>query len=103
MFNFLISGLWAFNVAEPSQLFDSVEAHNLHDSIHNVQCPVYIGEAEDEIFFQGQPEQLAQVLGSKGHIRRFTTEEGASLHCQAGAASLMNGDVFDWLEETLQI
>ncbi|KAH8698478.1 2,6-dihydropseudooxynicotine hydrolase [Talaromyces proteolyticus] len=95
-------GLWAFNVATPVELFDKLKAFTLEDSIDNVRCPVYVGDAQEDIFFQGQPEIMAERLGDKANLRLFTTVEGAGMHCQVGAASLLNADVFDWLERTFQ-
>jgi hypothetical protein len=96
-------GLWAFNVAQPSELFDKLKEFNLETAVDRVQCPVYVGDAEEEIFFQGQPKKLVERLGSKAHHRLFTTVEGADLHCQVGAASALNADVFDWLEKTFPV
>jgi hypothetical protein len=32
---------------------------------------------------------------------RFSAEEGAGAHCEAGARSLYNARAFDWLDEVL--
>ena len=78
------------------------EYFNLKDVIDKVKCPVFVGDAEEDLFFKGQPEKIAAALGNKGHHRQFTTAEGAGMHCQVGAAALMNAEVFDWLEETMK-
>ena len=71
---------------------------DLTEVIRNVKCDVFVGDAEEDMFFKGQPEKLAAALGSKAHLRMFTANEAAGLHCQVGAASLMNAEVFAWLD-----
>jgi len=34
-------------------------------------------------------------------LMRFTEEEGAGAHCQAGAGRLAFARIYDWLDETL--
>lgn len=96
-------GLWSFNVATVPEFFKKVPAFSLAAVAHQVQCPVFIGDAEEDMFFRGQPQKIASVLGSKAHLRHFTSEEAAGMHCQVGAAALMNAEVFDWLEEKVGI
>ena len=90
--------MWSFKAASGSDFMKKAEPWTLKDVIGKVQCPVFIGDAEEDLFFKGQPEKIAAALGDKGHHRLFTTAEGAGMHCQVGAAALMNAEVFDWLE-----
>ena len=94
--------MWSFNAKSGSDFMKKAEYFTLKDVIDKVQCPVFVGDAEEDLFFKGQPEKIAAALGSKGHHRRFTTAEGAGMHCQVGASTLMNAEVLDWLEETMQ-
>ena len=71
--------------------------------VGQVKCPVFIGDAEDDIFFKGQPTKITSALGDKAHYRFFKSEEAAGMHCQVGASSLLNAETFDWLEETLKL
>lgn len=81
---------------------DKAATFDLTSVIESVQCPVFVGDAEEDIFFKGQPERVANALGSKAHYREFKTAEAAGLHCQVGAASLLNAETFDWLERVLR-
>ena len=93
--------MWSFKAKSGSDFEEKSENWILKDVIDKVRCPVFVGDAEEDLFFKGQPEKIAAVLGDKGHHRRFTTSEGAGMHYQVGAAALLNGEVFDWLEETM--
>ncbi|KAL6718606.1 hypothetical protein ACLMJK_002840 [Lecanora helva] len=96
-------GMWSFNAKSGSDFMKKAEHFTLKDVIDKVHCPVFVGDAEEDLFFKGQPEKIAAALGNKGYHRRFSAAEGAGMHCQVGAAALMNGEVFDWLENTMVV
>jgi hypothetical protein len=66
-----------------------------------VECPAWIGDAEDDIFFKGQPEKVRDALGSKGTYRLLTRADGAGSHCHVGAATFLNATVLDWFESII--
>ena len=90
---------WAFNKDNASKFFDAIRPWTLDGVIDKVECPAYIGAAEGDIFFKGQPEKVAKALGKQAHYRLYTNAEGAGAHCQVGAAVLLNDEIFDWLED----
>lgn len=61
-----------------------------------VECPVWLGKAEHDEFFQGQPEQAKEALGDKGELVTLTMDDAAGHHCHLGATVLLNQIVFDW-------
>jgi hypothetical protein len=62
---------------------------------------VFVGRAEPDEFFRGQPEELMQHLTAPATLASFTDAEGAGAHCQVGAQRLLCARILDWLDETL--
>ena len=88
-------------VPNATEFFRKASLFTLAEVIDKVQCPVFVGDAEDDLFFKGQPDKVVTALGTKAHHRFFHSEEAAGFHCQVGAATLLNAESFDWLEKTL--
>ena len=61
-----------------------------------IRMPALIGEAADDIFFDGQPQQVIQAIGNNATLKTFGTELGSQLHCQSGALVHMNQEIFEW-------
>jgi hypothetical protein len=66
-----------------------------------ISCPVLITDPENEQFWPGQSERLAEWVGERATTVRFTAEEGADGHCEPRAPALRNQRLFDWLDERL--
>lgn len=66
-----------------------------------VACPTLVCDAEDDMFFAGQPDQLYDHLTALKTMMRFTNAEGSGAHCHTGAERLANARIFDWLDENL--
>jgi hypothetical protein len=66
-----------------------------------IACPTLVCEAEGDLFFKGQPQALYDRLTCPKTLLRFTEDEGAGAHCQAGASRLAFARIYDWLGETL--
>ena len=64
--------------------------------------PDPICEAEEDSFFQGQPEAVYNHLTCPQTLMRFTGAEGAGAHCHSGAQRLAFGRIYDWLDDTLR-
>jgi pimeloyl-ACP methyl ester carboxylesterase len=94
-------GLWSFNVDSPSAFLDRAKAFTLKDVVGRIRCPVWVGDAEDELFFRGQPLLLKEAIGDLATLVRFTAEEGAGHHCHVGASVTLNQRVFDWVQDVL--
>ena len=76
-----------------------VKRMTLAEIIDKVQCPVWVGEAANDIFFAGQPKQVADALGEKATYVILTDEDAAGNHCHLGAQAFMNQQIFDWVED----
>jgi len=82
--------------------FAKILKFNLRDGIaEKIACPTLVLEAEDDMFFKGQPQELYDHLTCPKTLMRFTVEEGAGAHCQVGAHRLAFGRIYDWLDDTL--
>ena len=65
-----------------------------------ITCPTLVCEAENDVR-GGDAKPLYDAIMAPKEYMLFTNEEGAGEHDAAGAASLFNQRVFDWLDETL--
>jgi pimeloyl-ACP methyl ester carboxylesterase len=75
---------------------------NLRGGIaEKISCPTLVLEAEDDMFFKGQPEELYEHLTCPKTLMKFTVEEGAGAHCQVGAHRLAFARIYDWIDDTL--
>ena len=57
---------------------------------HQIKMPAFIGDAEEDMFFKGQPSQLAKEIGNNAVLFPFRKDQGAQLHCQSGALVYLN-------------
>jgi dienelactone hydrolase len=94
-------GCWAFVASTPYEFLERTRTMSMGGLTARIQCPVLVCDAEDDQFFAGQPQQLANALGAQATHRRLTSADAAGEHCHVGASDLMNRVVMDWLEETL--
>lgn len=94
-------GMWSFNVRSPSEFLARANRMTLAGLEDKIACPVWVGLAEDDIFFKGQPEKVKAALGDKAALVRLTEADSAGHHCHEGASVLLNQIVFDWLDEVV--
>jgi pimeloyl-ACP methyl ester carboxylesterase len=95
-------GMYAFGAPSPRAYIAETLAYNLRDGVaEQISCPTLVLDAEGDMFFKGQPEELYNHLTCPKTLIRFTLDEGAGAHCQVGAARLYLARVYDWLDETL--
>jgi dienelactone hydrolase len=96
-------GLWSFGVSTPYEFLDRARLYTLEGVTHRITCPVLVCQAADDHFNPGQAERLAAALGNRATLRSFTAAESAGAHAHPGASVFMNGIVFDWLIESLNL
>lgn len=92
-------GLWSFYTHSPSEFLTRCKEFQLKDVIDKINIPVFIGDAEFENFFQGQPQQVKDALGDKGTLHKFVGVAG--YHCQSGATQELVRTIFAWINKTL--
>jgi dienelactone hydrolase len=95
-------GMYAFGAPTPRAYLKAALAYNLRDGVaEKIRCPTLVCDAEDDLFFKGQPQQLHDHLTCRKTLMTFTKAEGAGAHCEVGAARLAFARIYDWLDETL--
>ena len=100
----LTHGMYCMGVSTPRAYVAAALEYHLRDGIATaISCPTLVCEAEDDIFFWGQPQELYDHLTCPKTLMRFTLGEGAGAHCQVGAGRLAFGRMYDWLDQTFGI
>jgi len=95
-------GTYVMGASTPRGFLASYLDYSLTGGIaERISCPTLICEAEEDIFFQGQPEAVYEHLTCPKTLMRFTSAEGAGAHCHSGALRLAFGRIYDWLDDTL--
>jgi hypothetical protein len=93
-------GSYVMDTPSPRQFLASYLDYTLASGIaEKIACPTLICEAEEDIFFKGQPEAVFEHLTCPKTLMRFTSAEGAGAHCHSGALRLAFGRIYDWLDD----
>jgi dienelactone hydrolase len=97
-----IHGMYATGAASPRAYVAKTLDYNLGGGVAEaISCPTLVCDAEDDLFFKGQPQELYDHLTCRKTMIRFTRAEGAGSHCEVGANRLALARMYDWLDETL--
>ena len=92
-------GLWAFHTHSPSDFFTQLKQYNVKSFIDKIKIPVFVGDAELESSYVGQPKQVANALGHWATLHTFKGVAG--FHCQTGAGQELSRTIHAWLNKTL--
>jgi hypothetical protein len=91
-----------YGTESPYELFKWAGEYRLdEEAAKGIRCPVLITDPENEQFWPGQSQRLADMLGDSATLMPFTAAEGADGHCEPRAPALRAQRVFDWLDEQL--
>lgn len=96
-------GIWTFGVSSLTEFMSKSKQYTMRGIAGQIQCPCLVMEAETDLFFQGQPQEIYEALQAPKQLVRFTSEDGADNHCQSGALAYKDQVVFDWLDETMNL
>jgi hypothetical protein len=80
---------------------EEVRRYDLTDVAAEITTPLLITSPEDEQFWPGQSDLLADLVPDHAYVARFTAAEGANLHCQPLARALTDQRALDWLDDQL--
>ena len=97
----ITQGLWSFKASNLMDFIAEAKKMTMKGIAEQIQCPCLVMEAEADIFFKGQPQQIYDELKVPKKLVHFTSEDGAENHCQSGALAFKDEVVFNWLDETL--
>ena len=81
--------------------FKTAEQYRLGDLVQQIRTPIMVTDPEGEQFWPGQSQRLYDALPGPKVLVPFTKAEGADMHCEPMARSLLEQRMFDWLDETL--
>jgi dienelactone hydrolase len=96
-----VHGMYATGASTPRAYMAKALDYTVKDGVAEaISCPTLVCDAEDDLFFKGQPQALYDHLTCKKTMIHFTKEEGAGAHCQIGASRVACARMFDWLDET---
>lgn len=94
-------GMHVMGVNSPRKFLAAYLDYSLHGIAARIRCPTLVCDAEEDLFFAGQPAQLFANLTCRKTLLRFTSAEGAGVHCHSGAQRLTYARVYDWLDTVL--
>ena len=94
-------GMHVHGASSPLDYMRALQAYTCADRVNAIRCPVLVCDAEHDPI-AAQARELFDLLTcpQKAYIR-FTDDEGAGQHCEAGNRALLNHRVFDWLDTIL--
>ncbi|RFU35780.1 hypothetical protein B7463_g569, partial [Scytalidium lignicola] len=92
-------GLWSFAVDSVYEFMSRTKLMTLKGIENKISCPVWVGDAENDQFFEGQPRMVKDALGEKATYVNLTDGDAAANHCHMGAGVLMNQTIFDWFQD----
>ncbi len=90
-----------YGTFDPFDVYSQIRQYNLTEVASKITAPVMICDPEGEQFWPGQPERLAGMVSGPVNLVKFTAEEGADMHCEPMARSLVYQRMFDWLATVL--
>ncbi|KAL3449228.1 alpha/beta-hydrolase [Aspergillus insuetus] len=92
-------GLWAFRTHSPSEFFTQSKEYHIRGVVDQINVPVFVGDAEFETFFRGQPQIVSEALGERATLHVFNGTAG--YHCQSGANQELTRTIHAWLHRVL--
>ncbi|KAK4499176.1 hypothetical protein PRZ48_009689 [Zasmidium cellare] len=93
---------FSFCVSDGAGLFDELRKMNIANGVaEKIKMSALVGSAAHDIFFIGQPEKVAQAIGSNATLVPFDDTQAAGAHCQSGASTYLNQRVMEWFGEVV--
>jgi pimeloyl-ACP methyl ester carboxylesterase len=95
-------GMYVTGTSSPRAFFAAFLPFSLKNGLaEQITCPTLVCDAEKDLYFQGQSQQLFDHLKCPKTFMKFTDAEGAGAHCEAGVSRLAYARMYDWLDDTL--
>ncbi|KAI1659765.1 2,6-dihydropseudooxynicotine hydrolase [Daldinia decipiens] len=92
-------GLWSFKETSPFAWATQVDKYRLDGVVQNITTPVFVADAQNDMFFKGQGKILADKLGDLATYHVFESIDGAGEHCSLGASVLSGQVILDWFQD----
>ena len=59
----------------------------------SIKMPAFIGDAQDNIFFLGQPDKVAKTIGPHATLFESTDDNTAAAYCASEALTYQNQQI----------
>lgn len=93
---------WAFATKNTHEALQKTRKMTLDGILDKVQCPVFVGDAEHDLFVESdQPRMVAEGLGKWATYKQFTKAESADAHCHLGATVYSNQVMLEWFKDQI--
>jgi alpha-beta hydrolase superfamily lysophospholipase len=93
-------GMLVHGKDSPLAFLQCMQEYTLEERAGQITCPTLVCQAENDVR-ASQSQELYDALTCPKKLLFFSDSEGAGEHCEAGAWSLFDQRVYDWLDETL--
>lgn len=90
-----------YRTFDPFDVFTAMREYHLKDVAAKITAPMFVCDPEGEQFWPGQAAELAGLVGGPVELSTFTAAEGADMHCEPMARTLVYQRMFDWLATVL--
>ncbi|KAF2187380.1 hypothetical protein K469DRAFT_705070 [Zopfia rhizophila CBS 207.26] len=67
-------GLWSFKVRTPAAFLKLAKNYSLAGIADRIRCPVFVGDAVDDLFLKGQPAAMRDALEDRATHVVFTED-----------------------------
>ncbi|KAJ9642166.1 hypothetical protein H2204_002535 [Knufia peltigerae] len=95
---------WAFATETIHEALQKARKMTVSGKLNSVQCPVFVGDAEHDLFVRSeQPPLVAQELGKWATYKKFTKAEAAEAHCHLGATAYANQVMLEWFGKQVAV
>jgi dienelactone hydrolase len=81
--------------------YGQANVYQTYKAVEQITTPMLVTDPEGEQFWPGQAQRLCDQLPGLHTHMPFTAAEGASMHIEPMARSLVAQRMFDWLDDTL--
>ncbi|KAF7366918.1 2,6-dihydropseudooxynicotine hydrolase [Mycena sanguinolenta] len=95
-------GLWSFHTESPFEFFTLTGAMNLTGLYDKITMPTWTANSTRDTFFPNQSVMFATQLQNITNVTLITYDGPEGYHCQVGASTSTNRDVFEWLEDVFE-
>ena len=92
---------FSFQMENAYEIMRVVRQMGLSGIADKIRMPAFLGDAEDDIFFLGQPPIVAREIGDNATLVRFGADQAAGAHCQSGALTHLNREYLEWFAGVL--
>lgn len=82
---------FSFCVSNGAELFDKMRETNIGGGIaEKIKMSALVGFAAHDNVFLGQPDEVAQAIGSNAIVVSFDDSQAAGAHCQSDASTYLS-------------